>query len=95
MRKFIVGAIQFVGVFMLVVGTISFFVCMVKAQDASRYLFRRDALSEFMWNIGAIQSLCAALSSFFVFGFSYIVKAACLYIEKREEEQYENVEETE
>lgn len=92
MKKFVINAIEFVAVFMFIVGVIMFFVCIKQGDDAGRGYYSRDPVSETMWYIGAAQSFMTVLGSFLVFGFSYIVRAACKYLDRCEieEEQTES-----
>lgn len=95
MKNFIITAIKAVAFLMLVFGAIMFIVCIAKAEDAGRGFYTRDAAAQTFWYIGAIPSLTTVFSSFIVFGFSYIVEAACMYIDRCENEAFESEDETE
>ena len=91
MRKLIVDLIRGVACMMLVVGVISFIVCLAKADKAGSGYFSREPVLEFVWNVGAIYSAATAISSFFVFGFSFVVEAACRYLDRCDLEDTETV----
>ena len=91
MKNFIVNSIRNIAVFMFVMGVIMLFVCVMKGNDAGYY--SRDTAEKTMWYFGIFPSVLSILNSFIVYGFSYVVDAACKYIEKREQEtENENME---
>ena len=93
MKKFVIGAINVVACLMLILGAIMFFVCVAKGDEAGRGYFTRDPAAQTMWYIGTIPSIVTFLSSFIVFGFAYIVEAACKYLEKPDEQETPDTEE--
>ena len=96
MRNNISGIIRVIAVAMIVISVIAFIVCMKAASDAGSGYYTRDKSAEFLWNLGAIQCVGVFISSFFVYGFSYIVEAACKYLNKCEYEEYsESIEKAE
>ena len=95
MKNFIITAIKAIAFLMLVIGAIMFIVCLAKGDEAGRGFYTRDVAAQTFWYIGTIPSLTTIFSSFVVFGFSYIVEAACMYIDRCENEAFESDEETE
>jgi len=77
---------------MFAIGLVSFFVCIAKGNEAGRGYFTKDPVAQTMWYIGTIPSLSTFFSSFIVYGFSYIVEAACMYIDKRNQDINEEIE---
>lgn len=94
-KSLVFEAIKVIAVIMLVVGIIAFFVCIRNAGEAGRGYYTKDPVAEFMWIIGAINSIAIAISSVFAYGFSYVVEAACIYIEKKKEEDETEEQEAE
>ena len=82
MEKFIVIAIRFIAGVLFFGGIVLFFVCRHLAWDAGIGYITRDPAAVSMWNFLSIQCIVSAISSVFVFGFSYIVQAACIYVKK-------------
>ena len=78
---------------MFLVGIVSFFICVVKGNEAGRGYFTRDANAQTMWYIGMIPSITTFFSSFIVYGFSYIVEAACKYLERCDAQDATDTEE--
>lgn len=96
MKKVIVKAIQILALLMLIGGVFMFFVCRYEAWDSEiRSYYSKDSSSVVMWQLLSVQCILTAISSIFVFGFSYIVEAACLYIEKVKQEKEMAIEESE
>jgi hypothetical protein len=93
MRKNISGVIRVIAFLMFVLGTIMFVVGMIKGADAGRGYYTRDTTAQFIWYACAAYSFSILVSSFFVLGFSYIVDAACKYLERSESEEEEKAEE--
>lgn len=88
MRKNISIIIQFIAFAMFLVGIFSFVVCILKGNEAGRGYFTRDATSQAMWYAGIVPSIATFFSSFIVYGFSYIVEAACKYLERCESDNH-------
>ena len=95
MKKFVIGAINTVAFLMLVLGVIMFFVCIVKGDEAGRGVYTRDAAAQTMWYIGTIPSIMFVFNSFLIYGFSYVVEAACKYLERCEEDVLRQSDESE
>lgn len=93
MRNNISGIIRFIAFVMFAAGAIMFIVGIVKGTDAGSGYYSRDPAAQFAWYACAAYSFSTLVASFFVFGFSYIVEAACKYLEKQESEEEEKAEE--
>ena len=89
MRKSIFIIIRVFALIMLVGGIILFFVCKYKAWESGIGYLTRDTSEVAMWNILSIQCIITAISSVFVFGFSYIVEAAVRYLNRCDDEDYQ------
>lgn len=92
MKRFVICAIDTVASLLLVAGIISFLVCISEGNDAGKGYYTRDTTAQVFWYIGAVQSFLFFLGSFLVFGFSYIVEAACKYLERCDAEEQETEE---
>lgn len=84
MRNNISGIIRFIAFVMFVTGSIMFIVGMIKGTDAGKGYYSRDPVAQFAWYSCAAYSFSTLIASFFVFGFSYIVEAACKYLDEKE-----------
>ena len=84
--------IQVVAFLMLVIGLFMFVFALVKSIDAGKGYYTRDPVSQVIWGVIAAQSLATAVGSVFVYGFSFIVKAACTYLEKQEGNDHDYTE---
>lgn len=94
MKKIICVAIQVLAVVMFIGGIIMCFIAKRQAWDAEiESYYTRNASAVSMWNEIFILSVISVINSVFVYGFSYIVEAACLYIEKCKAEEYVSNEE--
>lgn len=91
MKKKIHIIIQFIALAMLVGGIFMFIICKHQAWEAGIGYYTRDKEAVAMWNFLSIQCIVTAISSVFVLGFSYIVEAACKYLEKCETEESQNL----
>ena len=76
--------IRVIAALMLIGGLVMIVVCREQSWEASINSRWNDsaAFAKVLWDIGFSQSIVTAISSFFVFGFSYIVEAACIYIDR-------------
>jgi len=61
--------------------------CSYSAWDFKIHHYHRDSVGEFLWNAGTVASIAVSLSSIVVCGLSYVVEAACKYIERVDEEE--------
>lgn len=76
MKRFICKAIRVMAVFSLIIG------CLLMLGGISQSITRYDGASYIYWAyIGAV----CILNFFLLYGFSYVVEAACRYIEKTED----------
>ena len=82
MKKYIPSIIQVIALAMLIFGIFFCIMCFVNAGKASRGYYTRDPVAEALWNFGGVQCVLVVVSSAFVLGFSYIVEAACRYLER-------------
>ena len=76
--------IRFIAAVMLVGGFVMILVSRYQSWSAgidSRW-DSSAVMAKLLWDFGFVQSIVTVISSVFVFGFSYIVEAAMLYIEK-------------
>lgn len=89
MKRFVYTCMRVLAALMFVGGIIMCFVSKYQAWNAGLGYFTRDASAVAMWNIIFFQSIVTAISSVFVYGMSYIVEAACMYIEKQQEKDAE------
>lgn len=87
MRKSVPEIIRFIALAMLVGGVIMCFVSKHQAWEADIGYYSRDSTAVAMWNVIFVQSIITAISSVFVCGFSYIVEAACKYLDRHEQEE--------
>lgn len=86
MRKYVPKILQALALIMFVGGIILFVVCQSQAWESGLGYYTRDREAVVFWKFLSYQCIGMAISSIFVVGLSYIVQAACLYIEKREQE---------
>lgn len=93
MKKNISFIIQFIALAMFIVGIFACIICIIQAVKAGKGYYTRDPVAETLWYIGAAQSAIMAISSAFAVGFSYVVEAACKYIDRCNREEEEVVEE--
>jgi len=93
MRNNISGIIRTIAFLMFVLGAIMFVIGILKGEDAGKGYYSRDPVAQFAWYACAAYSFSTLVASFFVFGFSYIVEAACKYLDKTESEEEEKAEE--
>ena len=93
MRKNISGIIRFIAIMMFALGSIMFIIGIIKGVDAGKGYYSRDPAAQFAWYACAAYSFSTLVASFFVFGFSYIVEAACKYLNEKESEEEEKAEE--
>lgn len=89
MRKYVPKILQALALIMFVGGILLFAVCNAEAWEAGIGYYTRDREAVVFWKFLSYQCIGMAISSIFVVGLSYIVQAACLYIEKREQEECE------
>lgn len=88
MRNSIAKIIRVMASIMLVGGIIMCIVSKHQAWEAGIGYYTRDSAAVAMWNVVFVQSIITAISSAFVYGFSYIVEAACKYLTRCEQEEY-------
>ena len=89
MKRFVCNCMRVLAAIMFVGGIIMCFFSKYQAWNAGIGYLTRDASAVAMWNIIFFQSIVTAISSVFVYGLSYVVEAACIYIEKQQEEDAE------
>ena len=89
MRKYVPKILQAFALIMFVGGIALFIFCNTEAWEAGFGYYSRNREVVAFWKFLSYQCIGMAISSIFVVGFSYIVQAACLYIEKREQEECE------
>lgn len=94
-KHIVVRGIRIMAVFMLIGGIVLYIHSNHKAWDVGLFLNRRDVQELAMWHQIEMLSVISILNSVFVYGASYIVEAACLYIEKRHEEIDSSAEDSE
>lgn len=94
MRKYVPKILQALALIMFVGGIALFIFCNTKAWESGLGYYTRDREAVVFWKFLSYQCIGMAISSIFVVGFSYIVQAACLYIEKSEDQiEQDNVQE--
>lgn len=94
MRKYVPKILQALALIMFVGGILLFVFCNAEAWEAGIGYYSRDREAVVFWKFLSYQCIGMAISSIFVVGLSYIVQAACLYIEKCEElREQDNVQE--
>lgn len=89
MKKFVYTCMRVLAAIMFIGGIIMCFVSKYQAWDAGIGYYTRDSSAVAMWNIIFFQSIITAISSVFVYGLSYVVEAACIYIDKQQEDDAE------
>ena len=87
--KFVTVTIKVIAVLMFVIGVIMFFVAQDEARYASYGFYGKHSTDVLYWKFISVQSIVTAISSVFVYGFSYIVEAACKYLRKDENVEVE------
>lgn len=85
--KFVTVTIKVIAVLMFVIGLIMFFVSQDEARYASYGFYGKHSTDVLYWKFISVQSIVTAVSSVFVYGFSYIVEAACKYLKKEEADE--------
>lgn len=93
MKKYISNIIELIAIFLAVLSVIGIIVCIKEAQEAGRGYYTRNPTAELLWSIGAIQCVLSFFGSFVLIGFSYIVEAACRYLDKCGNDDAEQTEE--
>jgi len=86
MRKNIHEIIQVIAFVMFIAGIIFSIVSIKECIYAGKGYYTRDPVGQMMWGNIAVQSVITTISSILVYGFSFIVQAACKYLDKCEEE---------
>ena len=93
MKTTVIVIIQIIALCMFIGGIIACFYTSNEAHYASLSYYNRS--DEAYWDAMFYLSLATVLNSFLVLGFSYIVEAAAIYIERNKhakEKEYEVVE---
>lgn len=87
--------IRIIAAIMLIGGFVMLFVCRYQSWLAGINGRWDDSavMAKVIWDISFVQSIVTVISSVFVFGFSYIVEAALLYIDKINLQDVEESEE--
>lgn len=93
MRNKISEIIRFIAFVMFAAGAIMFIVGIVKGADAGKGYYTRDPAAQIAWYTCAAYSFSSLMASFLVYGFSFIVEAACKYLDRTSAEGEEKAEE--
>lgn len=87
--KFIILAIKAIALLMFLLGVVACFYTEAQSYNLSFGYMGKHSPEVLYWKLLFVQSVVTTISSVFVYGFSYIVEAACKYLRKDENVEVE------